>query len=171
MTRTHSETAKLISDHFDKTSKDWGDDRYEYSNQTVTAPGKQYIDGLVSRMSAAVGGGDEIRHAVAGVTHDGDGLAKKFEVAVLTDQHLHHSAFAVEANGRVEVRVVPRSSLVSLTVTDAAPYNQTDIPARMKFTATYKDGLTVKFPLMNNRADDMSWLPNLLQALKSDLSS
>jgi hypothetical protein len=170
VTRTNAQTAREISDGFNASSKDWQIDRYEYSNQGQPSPGTQHVQAAIARLSAAVGGDDEILHAVAGVKVNADGQGEEFEVAVFTKSGLFHSEFAPD-DTRVVVQVIPRASITALTVTDSVPYTMAETPSRLKFTAEYGNKLTLSFPLKNNTWPEADWLGDVYHALKWDLLS
>ncbi|WP_427174308.1 hypothetical protein [Arthrobacter sp. 92] len=169
MARSNTETAKLISDGFNSSSKDWEIDRYQYSNQGEPSPGTRHVQAVIARLSSAVGGDDEVLHAIAGVKTNSDGgHGEEFEVAVFTKAALFHSRFGLD-DKKVEVEVIPRATITALRVTDSGPYTQEENPARLKFTAVYDNGLSVSFPLKNNTWSEMDWLSDVYSGLKSDL--
>jgi hypothetical protein len=165
MTRTHLETAQLLSDSFDQSSEQWLHDRSQNSTQVTP-----YLDAGIARMSAALGGDEKILHALAGVTLDSKGDGQDFQGFVLTDALIYHSVFAAVEGAEIHIKVLARNAITGLTVTNAGPFTRDYNPARLKFTASYKDGEKFAFPLWGSRSKDMAYMSEVYEALKADLA-
>lgn len=170
MTRTNQETARLLSDYFNRNSEQWLHDRYEYSNEVTPNSRTPYVEAGIARMSAAVGGDAKILHALAGVTLDSNGDGQDFQIFVLTEDLIFHSLFSAVGGATINIDVLPRNTISGLTLTDAGPYTLDYNPAKLKFTASFKNGANFAFPLWGSKATDMSYMSDVYEAFKADLA-
>ncbi|WP_157693506.1 hypothetical protein [Pseudarthrobacter equi] len=176
MTRTPAEIAESLYARFEDSSADFQQELYPYnSGRIVSYPAaKQKVDAALSAFAAALGSEQEESLAVAGCASQSREGQQECELVVFTYGLLLHASFSLDADagaGHPEVQIIPRSSLVSLSIKAASPYNQPTRPDRLQFSAVYENGLVLDFPLKGNRANNESILGNVLDLLRTDLKN
>ncbi|MFE5835831.1 hypothetical protein [Arthrobacter sp. NPDC056493] len=174
MSRTPKDIAESLFTAFEDSSAEFQHELYQYGGQFGNPPAsKNYVDAALSALAAALGPEQKELLAVAGITPEAGAEEdpQQCELVVFSEGLLFHTAFSAAGNTAPAVQVLRRSSITSVTITSAAPFNLPAKPERLRFTAVYEGGLVLDFPLKGNRANVTSTLADVLTTLRSDLES